>query len=86
VLAEHPLDGHRVRRVHVQPGVQLPLDLAEAESGRHVGRGAHHADLAQVQRPADGAVDDTQPAPGQSGVDSEHAHVSLSSEHLFGER
>ena len=55
-------------------GVETLLDLAESLRDREVGGGADHADADQAERPADRSLDDTDAAPGQAGVDSQHAH------------
>ena len=90
VLAEHALDGDRVRAVPVQP---LPDLQVESEQPRRnvVARGsAHHARADERQRPARHTVDHAKAAAGQTRVDPEHPHGGtipfspFAHEHVFG--
>ena len=72
-VGEDPLDGHDVGDEAGEPRVELALEEDQALPRVGVARGAHdaHGD----HRGAAGlAVDDAETAPGQAGVDAEHAH------------
>src|SRR5699024_9415227 len=71
---EDAFDGHRVGRRAGQPLVDLGLQRQQA-LGRVVPHGRpHDTDLDQAQTPTRQALDHTQPAPREAGVDTEHAH------------
>src|SRR5262245_7709128 len=77
VLAEHPLDGHRVRPVPAdergQRGLQVQQPVCQV-----VGRVTRdHLEGDEGAGAAGNAVDHADPAPGQTRVDAEHPHTAL---------
>ena len=81
---EDPLDRDGVGPVLVEPGLDAALDVHQPHRDVLVGGGAQDVDVDQPQRPTHVALDHAHAAPGQPGVDPQHAHaVSPSSEHLF---
>ena len=76
VLAEDPLDRDRVGLVPLDPLLDAGLDRDQPVRDRQVTGGADHTDVDQLDRPADRAVDHAHPAPGQTGIDPQHAHAA----------
>ena len=76
VLAEDPLDRDRVGCVRVEPLLETDLEQAQPLGDRQLGAGAYDAHVDQRQRATDRAVDHADAAPGQPGVDPQHAHAS----------
>jgi hypothetical protein len=77
VLAEHPLDGDRVRPVAGQPFLDLPLEGEQPGGDVAAGVGAGHARLDHRERRTGPAVHHAEAAPGQARVHAEHAHDAL---------
>ena len=77
-VGEHPLDGDDLGLEAREPPVELTLQEDEPLPRVAVSRGAHDTD-GNHRRAAGSPVDDAQPAPGQAGVDAEHAHVEIPS-------
>ena len=79
LLREHPLDRDGVRRVLLEPLLDLPLDRQQALVDVPEGVGRRDADGDHGQPARREPVDDAEAAPGQAGVDSEDAHARSSS-------
>ena len=66
----------RCSSIHcLEPGLDLAQPLLVGRSAR----GAYDAHVDHAQRPADRPLDDADTAPGQPGVDAEHAHAASAS-------
>ena len=74
VLAEDPLDGDGVRLGGVQHRVDRRLDREQPLLEGLVRSGRGHGDLDEGEPTPWSTVDHAEAAPGQTGVDAEHAH------------
>jgi len=74
VLAEDPLDGHLLGPVRGDQRGDLAVEVQQPCGQVGLRVGAHDLDGDQRARPARPTLDDADAAPGQPGVDAEHAH------------
>ena len=75
MLGEHALDRDRVRRVLLDPGVDLRRDGEQTLVDVGTGSRPRHPDRDEPHLPSREAVDDTETASGQAWVDSEDTHA-----------
>ena len=74
-VGEDPLDGHHVGLEAVEPGVELALEVDEPLPG-WPSLGVRTTPTATMRGAPGPTVDDAEAAPGQAGVDAEHAHLN----------
>ncbi len=78
VLAEDPLDGDDVRAALLDPALDGLGDAEQAAGEVARSAGVRTTSTAtSATRPAGPALDDADTAPGQAGVDAEHAHGGI---------
>jgi hypothetical protein len=75
VLGEHSFNSDRGRPVAGNPVFDHLFNSQQAARHIVLGRRTDDIDGDQQRLSAGDAVDDTQPAPGQAGVDTQHPHA-----------